>query len=677
MRYGKLLESLEKKNTTFRRYSLPQIISESYKLYYDCEDSSNMKKLVEAHLDDVRSNPSDIERLSRQLCNINNIKIMLESDEMKDSELLVPEEKFTKVEPEEKVEESVHDEDVAEEDDENLLDESQHDEDVTEEEDEDLLEETELSDEEVEELTKHLEEIRKNKKVSECDTKKAPMKESTKGRKMMRRTVEAASDMYEPSKEEADKIISYIKKRYGNSVKEQDYLNAISKFIDSDGVSTDIIDYTAEKAGIEITESSKKYEEEIEEGIFDSKATKQKEYEKAIQDSFGMNSAAVVNKIVIAAADLVSAATEQSDSDKDTARDAMKMIKGAQRAVKDSPLNVLTGLISFGRKYASNENALDDLQELHQSLRKLQKMDKVGYKAMQYLLEKLSPALLKKFEETTRFLKKEYGIAESVSKSEKTYESLNLSEFSKKSANKAFVKTFKKLDSKLHEGTALTRQESIQLYKATNSAMTHLSVELEHNPGFLSTFKESVTLLSEDVEKLLLSLKEGKAPSKANMKSLAKFSEAILREDEEEELPPIEDEENDSISEEEEEYLQDYADAYIEAREEIHDEMEEKYGDSEDPAVQDLLAQDAEQVEQLKGEESDEEVPEENEEVTEESPEAVEDIEVEESSEHDEDVEELEEEELSLEGDEDDITEEEIEALKKHLTEMRKAKKCK
>ena len=85
----------------------------------------------------------------------------------------------------------------------------------------------------------------------------------------------------------------------------------------------------------------------------------------------------------------------------------------------------------------------------------------------------------------------------------------------------------------LKEGKALTRQESIDLYKASNSALTQLSIELEHNPDFLDTFKESVSLLSKDVSSLLESLTRGKAPSKATMKSLSKFSEALLCESEE------------------------------------------------------------------------------------------------------------------------------------------------
>lgn len=109
----------------------------------------------------------------------------------------------------------------------------------------------------------------------------------------------------------------------------------------------------------------------------------------------------------------------------------------------------------------------------------------------------------------------------------------DLSNFKKQSESKAFFKTLKKMHESLKEGKALTRQESIDLYKASNSALTQLSIELEHNPEFLSTFNECTSILSEDVSDVLSALKEGKAPSKKTMKSISKFTEALLRESEE------------------------------------------------------------------------------------------------------------------------------------------------
>ena len=593
-RRNSLLENLDSKvskNLPIRRYSLSDMISESYKALYECEKGSTLQRIVEAHLNDVRNNPYEIDRLSTQLCKVKELVRMIEAEEITDKDLKSV--VSSKINGE--VKESKDDEDVEEKDDNDVIDESAsstytwgdwqtergsscrvryyssgmdltnqiigivyeetkeqpyygaeiydnssastieeraddsyhfdtekeakewveewfranesvHDEDVEETEDEDLLEDSDLTDEEVDELTKHLEEIRKNKKMKECDAPKKSVEESTKPRKL-KRANEAAPvwSRYHIVNPDGETIDSYTDRKDA-----EDWVNQLYK----DG------DY--KKGDLKVVDSQ-----------------------------------------------------------------------------------------------AKNES--------------------------------------------------------------KSYDKLNLSEFNKKSSSKAFVKTFKKLDKKLHEGTALTRQESISLYKAANSAMTHLSVELEHNPEFLDTFKESVSLLSVDVDKLLGSLKEGKAPSKATMKSLAKFSEALLREEEDvEDDIPIEDEE-DSVSEESEEFDQEYADARVE----LHKELADEHAESEDPEVQEKLAQDAEEVTSLPGitdeqvaEITGEETPEEEE--VEENP-GEEEFEETDESVHDEDVEEVgekkeeEPEDLDL-GNGDEITDDELAELKKHLKEMRKAR---
>ena len=445
------------------------MFSESYKALYNCKQGSNLRKIVESHLDDVRSHPTDIDRLSHQLSFINKLVSLTESGYIKDEDLeeeQKPEEKTNECDKAPEIRapqrEPVEEATITEED-------------------------TDLTDEEVEELAKHLAEIRKNKKVAECD---APKK-----------SVEEATD-------------SYMMSRY--------------HIVDPDGETI---------------------------------------------DSY----------------------TDRKDAE-----------------------NWVNQLYKDG-DYKKGDLRVVDSQTTNES---------------------------------------------------KSYDTLNLSEFNKKSASKAFVKTFNKLDSKLHEGVALTRQESISLYKAANSAMTHLSVELEHNPDFLDTFKESVTLLSVDVNKLLNSLKENKAPSKATMKSLAKFSEALLREDDEE-LPPIEDEENEfiedegDITEEESTEAEEFDQEYADARVELHQELAADHEDTEDPEVQDKLAQDAEEVANLPGV-TDEQVDE----LLGDGEDSTEDSETPDEYEEDEDVEVTE----TVE-DTTDITDDELAELKKHLSEMRKSKK--
>lgn len=518
-----ILKSLDKKlgkNLSVRRHSLPELISESYKVFYDCEKDTNLQKLAESHLEDLRKNPMETERLSRQLSIVKEVAKLVESGDINDKDLEaatdsqyegdvekeVEKDREERLAPTEEIKESSHDEDV-----EDILDESKDDENVSEEDDEDLLEDTDLTDEEVEELTKHLSEIRKAKKIAECNAK--AVAEST-GRKLK------------------------AKSRGVDEARDFEWNDSLWAVVKEDG----------SYAGIPCT----------------------------------------------------------------------------------------------------SEGEARDLAAQHDG---------------------------------SRIFKLNISADES-----KTYESLNLSEFSKNSSNKAFIKTFKKLNKKLQEGTALTRQESIALYKAANSAMTHLSVELEHNPEFLSTFKESVSLLSEDVNKVLGSLKEGKAPSKATMKSLAKFAETLLREEKEEEETLIEDEEDvvidaegDINSDAEETFDQEYADARVE----LHKELAEEHADDESPEVQEKLAQDAEEVASLPGI-TDEQMAElealgseppapeeaEGEEEVEVSDEEIEVEDTDESKEADE-----EEEEVELKIDDEEITDDELAELKKYLKEMREAKR--
>ena len=98
-----LLESLSSKvgsNIPTRRYSLSEIISESYKSLYECNPGTNLYKLTESYINDVRNNPTDIERLSRQLCILKEMVKMTACGDLKDEDL-VPKEKYDTVEPKE------------------------------------------------------------------------------------------------------------------------------------------------------------------------------------------------------------------------------------------------------------------------------------------------------------------------------------------------------------------------------------------------------------------------------------------------------------------------------------------------------------------------------------------------------------------------------------------------
>lgn len=570
----KTLEKAVGEDITVRRYSLSDMISESYKTFYDCEKGSNLQNLVESHIVDVRENPKDVERLSYQLSMLKEASRMIESNELKDEDL-VDKEAYDTVEPNK-------DRVIQEECGESPKGKRLNDKKKTVDESENLslkdakktvcpecgkdpcecekgLDEAEdhpeLTEEEVEELAKHLEEIRKSKKTvtEECDPKK-----------------------------------------------------------------------------------------EVEESVVPRKGIK------------------------------VSSKRESKKEDLKEDRDPDYEL---QNMISESISNALYSVLE--------SNGLDPEDDsLMQDFYYAVNIDDLVY-------------------DTAKFIE---GRLSKVVKESKSYR--GLSNFKKLSESKAFYKTFKKLDTKLREGRALTRQESINLYKASNSALTQLSVELEHNPEFLDTFNECTTLLSRDVASLLESLKKGKAPSKKTMKSLAKFSEALLEgvkypngmdvpedsvdldkaldyqfgtdrdkdnshytEEEkqkainywikktdsmhESEEEDIEDESPEEVvqSEEAEEFDQEYADA----RQELHDELEDKYEDSEDPEVQSKLEADRVDVAILNGEDPYEEETAEEEITTEEPTE-------------DEDIED------SVDPGEEDITPDELAELKKHLKEMREAK---
>lgn len=586
MNYKSVLKSLDTKlgsDLRVRRYSLSEMISESYRTLYSCGRGTNLQKLVESHLSDVKSNPTDTDRLSRQLAIIKEVQRLTESAELKDEDL-VPKEKYDEVTPKKEraidLQEAKSDEQMTP-DEMKAYWEKNKDSDpvlahyksydewykvskengyVADEEDEDLLEDTELTDEEVDELTKHLAELRKNKKVSECTDNpvkgEGPVKESTvgKGRPLKKRSMTENRDF--------------------------DWSDDLWAVIKEDGT----------YAGVPC-----------------------RSYDEARELSYHPNSK--IFKLVL----------------EDDANESVREDKDPSPEVQERLMTQLSDiLLDLGINP-------DDVGEI---------IDTFVYDIAQLVPERTN---------------------ESTS-----WDKINLSQFREKSAGKAFVKTFKKMSTQLQEGTELSRQDSISLYKAANSAMTHLSVELEHNPEFLSTFNESVSLLSADVNDLLNSLKEGKSPSKATMQSLAKFVEALLREADEEELPPIEDEENEEVSEFDQEYAA--------ARVDLHKDLAEENADTEDPEVAAKLAQDAEEIAALPGvtEEQLAEIIPEGEPATEETPveePAEEEIPEEEVTEESADPKESEEKpDLDLGDDDAELTDDELAELKRHLREMRRAR---
>lgn len=108
--------------------------------------------------------------------------------------------------------------------------------------------------------------------------------------------------------------------------------------------------------------------------------------------------------------------------------------------------------------------------------------------------------------------------------------------FSENSKSKLFVKNLGKCLGSIKEGKrSFNMKESIDLYKASNSMMTQMAIELEHNEGFRSTFNSCTRVLGEAVKSVLNSIRTGKPISEHAMIVLNKFSSA-LREDSEEDI---------------------------------------------------------------------------------------------------------------------------------------------
>lgn len=162
-----------------------------------------------------------------------------------------------------------------------------------------------------------------------------------------------------------------------------------------------------------------------------------------------------------------------------------------------------------------------------------------------------------------------------------------LKNFCESSRSKAFYKTFKRMSESLKDKKSLTLAESISLYKAANSAMTQLAIELEHNPGFLKTFSECTALLSRDTRNLLTCIKTSRAPSHSILESLSSFSNVLLEEDEpdwtEEQDEPVETTAEETPAEAEEEVTPEEAIADA-IEEEIPEEVAEEIADEVETA---------------------------------------------------------------------------------------------
>lgn len=129
-------------------------------------------------------------------------------------------------------------------------------------------------------------------------------------------------------------------------------------------------------------------------------------------------------------------------------------------------------------------------------------------------------------------------IKESSWKNSKKTLSKSLKEFREISKSKVFYKELSKFNSNISKGTPITINEAIDLYKATNSCLTHLTVELGKKPEFIKAYRECTKLLSKDNMKLLESIQDNKVPTKELLENFVTFTNILLESNAPEDLDP-------------------------------------------------------------------------------------------------------------------------------------------
>lgn len=106
-----------------------------------------------------------------------------------------------------------------------------------------------------------------------------------------------------------------------------------------------------------------------------------------------------------------------------------------------------------------------------------------------------------------------------------------LKKFRKSAKGKAFYRALAKFNARLKDSKELTLKETIQLFKAGNSALTQLAIELEHNPDFKEAFDEVATILSENLQDLLESIINEETPEEELVESFCDFYEILSIDD--------------------------------------------------------------------------------------------------------------------------------------------------
>ena len=167
----------------------------------------------------------------------------------------------------------------------------------------------------------------------------------------------------------------------------------------------------------EVDEDDADSDEELDEGIFDSKAKKEKAYQEEIKKIFGNSSTAQTLAPTIAskACAVIAACCSEHDRSEGTPAKAMAqniitLSNSAKGKNTKSPYHLIKSIIALGVKYAHTSYELDELKEFVTKVSKLQTGSKNGYKAMEFLMDKVNQAILTQLATRVNTLKREYGI---------------------------------------------------------------------------------------------------------------------------------------------------------------------------------------------------------------------------------------------------------------------------
>ena len=161
-------------------------------------------------------------------------------------------------------------------------------------------------------------------------------------------------------------------------------------------------------------------EDDLAEGIFDSKATKQKKYNELIAAGFDKKvPTQIVRDTVSASESLLKDTIDNLDdenvaSSKGNAKNLIRAIKNAIVGAKKSKFGIIDSLVSYGTKWASDSLHIEELRDFKRRALKVQGSVKGADKAIEYLMDLVNSQLQKNLDKTIKFLVKEYGIVESL-----------------------------------------------------------------------------------------------------------------------------------------------------------------------------------------------------------------------------------------------------------------------